>query len=115
MTQLLEKIVKNAIMEKKYIFGSKQVFSSIKNSKLIIISKLINNPILEQIISEAKKENIPVIIIQNSNYKIEKIFSIQFRVSVMSITSLSDQNIKLLLQESQNVDSSSNNLSYKFK
>ena len=115
MTQLLEKIIRNAITEKKYVFGSKQVFTSIKNSKLVIISKLIANSILDKVISEAKKENIPVVIIQNPNYKIEKICGIQFRVSVMSITSLSEQNIKLLLQESQNADSKPNNLSYKFK
>ncbi len=115
MTQLLEKIVRNAIAENKYIFGSKQILSSIQNSKLIIISKLIDNPILVKVIHEAKKENIPIIIIQNPNYKIEKICGIQFRASVMSITSINDQNIKLLLQESQNIDSKSNNSSYKFK
>lgn len=103
MSQLLKKIIQNSIKEKKYVIGSKEVLSSIKNSKLIIISKLIKNNITNKILSEAKNEKIPILFIENQNLKIEKISNIQFRASIVSVTSFNDQDVKSLLQTAKTI------------
>jgi len=55
----LEKALKDAIKEKKHILGVKQVLGSIKNSKLVILSKSISNIHENEINESAKKEKIP--------------------------------------------------------
>ena len=49
MTKLLEKALADAIKERKRTLGTKQVISSMKNSKLVVIS--------QSITSETAKKN----------------------------------------------------------
>ena len=49
MLKLLEKVIKDAIEEDKCIFGTKEAISEIKNSKLILLSRSIEEKMLEKI------------------------------------------------------------------
>ena len=55
MAKLLEKTLKDAIKENNHVIGTKQVMSSIKSSKLVIISTSIPSSTIQQIEDNTKK------------------------------------------------------------
>ena len=93
MAKLLEKTLKDAIKEDNHVIGTKQVISSIKSSKLVIISKSIP--------SSTKKENIPLLHFEGTSIMLGKLCGLQFRVSTISLKSLSNTNIQAILKESE--------------
>ena len=99
MIKILSRILNNAIKEKKFVLGSKEVLTSIKNSKLIITSKSIHYKMIDEIQKNAKQNKIPVINIDDSSIILGKMCGFPFRVSAMSLTSINDQDIKSLLQQ----------------
>ena len=54
MAKLLEKTLKDAIKENNHVIGTKQVMSSIKSSKLVIISQSIPSSTIQQIEDNTK-------------------------------------------------------------
>ncbi|MEX0657137.1 MAG: ribosomal L7Ae/L30e/S12e/Gadd45 family protein [Nitrosopumilaceae archaeon] len=101
MSKLLEKTLKDAIKEKKRILGSKQILAAMQNSKLIVLSQSISQNMEEKIQESAKKEKIPTLNFEGSSVALGRLCGLQFRVSAISLTSLSDTNIKSLLKETK--------------
>ncbi|MFB5645352.1 MAG: ribosomal L7Ae/L30e/S12e/Gadd45 family protein [Nitrosopumilaceae archaeon] len=101
MSKLLEKSLKDAVKENKCTLGSKQVLGSLKDSKLIVVSNSIQNPITEKIQSDAKKAKVPTVHFDGSSVSLGKLCGLQFRVSTVSFNSLSDSNIKSILKEAE--------------
>ncbi len=101
MSKLLEKTLKDAIKEKKRILGSKQILATMQNSKLIVLSQSIPQNMEEKIQKSAKKEKIPTLIFEGSSVALGRLCGLQFRVSAISLTSLSDTSIKSLLKETK--------------
>jgi len=60
MAKLLEKALTGAIKERKHILGTKQVISSMKNSKLVIISKSVSTEITKKIEESAQNDSVPL-------------------------------------------------------
>ena len=56
MAKLLEKALTGAIKERKHILGTKQVVSSMKNSKLVVISQSIPTEIAKKIEESAQND-----------------------------------------------------------
>ncbi len=101
MIKLLEKALKDGIKGNKCTLGSKQVLTSLKNSKLVVISKSVRQNISEKIQSDAKKAKIPAIQFSDSSVSLGKLCGLQFRVSTVSFNSLSDSNIKSIMNEAE--------------
>lgn len=101
MSKLLEKTLKDAIKSEKCVLGTKQVSASLKNSKLIVISQSIPQNITDNIEKNAKKEKITTLRFQGTSVTLGKLCGLQFRVSLIAITSLSDTNVKSVLKESE--------------
>lgn len=101
MSKLLEKTLKDAIKERKRILGSKQILAAMQNSKLIVLSQSISKDVEEKIQKSAKKEKIPTLNFEGSSVALGRLCGLQFRVSAISLTSLSDTNIKSLLKETK--------------
>jgi|TARA_B100001245_G_scaffold132832_1_gene98450 large subunit ribosomal protein L30e len=99
MTKLLEKAIKDAIKKRKPTIGTKQVMNSIKNSKLIIISQTISNEKTKKIEKNAKNNNIPILNFEGSSVALGKLCGLQFRVSTISLDSLSNTNAQAILKE----------------
>ena len=100
MGKLLEKTLKDAIKSEKYVVGTKQVSKSLKDSKLIVISQSIPKDITDNIEKNAKKEKIPTFKFKGTSVALGKLCGLQFRVSLIAITSLSDSNVNSVLKES---------------
>jgi large subunit ribosomal protein L30e len=101
MSKILEKALKEAKKEKKSILGSKEVLNSLKNSKLIVLSQSAPKKMAEKIIEGAKKEKISTVQFEGSSVALGRLCGLQFRVSTISLTSVSDANIKSIMKESK--------------
>ena len=100
MRKILEKTLKDAMKEKTSILGSKQVLGSLKNSKLIVVSQSAPNKAAEKIREGAKKEKISTVEFEGSSVALGRLCGLQFRVSTIALTSVSDANIKSIMKES---------------
>lgn len=100
MSKILEKALKDAIKEKKCTIGTKEVMNSLKTSKLILLSDSVEKNTSETIQENAKKEKVPMVQFEGSSVALGRLCGLQFRVSSVSFTSLSDANIKSILKES---------------
>ena len=101
MSKMLEKALKDAIKENKCILGTKEVMGSLKDSKLIVMSNSVTGNSFEKIEESAKSSKVPTVTFQGSSVALGKLCGLQFRVSAVSFSSLSDTNIKSILTESQ--------------
>ena len=98
-TKLLEKSLTEAIKEKKRIIGVKQIIASIKNCKLIVISQSVPTDKTKKVEENAQNENIPIIHFEGSSVSLGKLCGLQFRVSAISFSSLTNTNAQAILNE----------------
>ena len=61
MAKLLEKALTGAIKERKHTLGTKQVVSSMKNSKLVVISQSVSTEIAKKIEESAQNDSVPLL------------------------------------------------------
>ena len=99
MTKLLEKAIKDALKEGKCGIGTKQPISSIKNSKLVIISQSVPALKVKKVENSIQNEKIPIIHFKGSSIMLGKLCGLQFRVSAVSLYSLADTNTQAILKE----------------
>ena len=99
MAKLLEKIIKDAMDDKKCTLGAKEVIGSMKNSKLIILSQSIPKGTLQKIQETATSSKIPLLNFKGSSVELGRLCGTQFRISALSLKTLSETNLKTLLKE----------------
>lgn len=105
MSKILEKALKDALKEDKLTMGAKQVLNSVKNSKLIVLSQSVEKEMFEKIESDAKKEKIPFVNFQGTSVALGRLCGLQFRISTLSFTSITDANIKSILKDTDTEES----------
>ena len=98
-TKLLEKAIKDTIKKRKPTIGAKQVIHSMKNSKLIVISQTVPSEKIKKVEKNAKNNDVPVLNFEGSSVALGKLCGLQFRVSVISLDSLSNTNSQAILKE----------------
>ena len=101
MSKILEKSLRDAHKEGSMTIGVKQVLNSVKNSKLIVLSQSVNREMFEKIETDAKKEKIPLVNFQGTSVALGKLCGVQFRISSLAFTSLTDANIKSILKDTE--------------
>ena len=99
MAKQLEKALTNAIKERKRTLGAKQIISSMKNSKLVVISQSVPTQIAKKIEESAQNDNVPLIHFNDTSVILGKLCGLRFSVSAISINSLSDTNVQAILKE----------------
>lgn len=99
--KILEKTLKDAMNENTSILGSKQVLNSIKKSKLVILSQSASRALADKILEYTKKEKVSTLHFEGSSVALGKLCGLQFRVTTLSLTSLSDANITSIMKESE--------------
>ena len=99
MARLLEKALVDAIKERKRTFGAKQILSSMENSKLVVISRSLSTNLSKKIEETAQNHNVPLIHFNDTSIELGKLCGIKFRVSVISLSSLSNTNTQAILKE----------------
>jgi large subunit ribosomal protein L30e len=99
MAKLLEKIIKDAIEDGKYSFGTKEAISTIKNSKVIVLSNSISEKVFEKVQEVAKSSKVPTLNYRGSSVELGRLCGTQFRISALSLKTLSDTNLKAITKE----------------
>jgi len=77
----------------------KQILSSMKNSKLVVISQSVPTKTAEKIEESAQNDNVPLIHFNDTSVILGKLCGLQFRVSAISLSSLSNSNVQAILKE----------------
>ena len=101
MSKILEKSLRDAKKEDQLTMGTKQVLNSLKNSKLIVLSQSIKKEMFEKIELDAKKEKIPLVNFQGTSVALGRLCGLQFIISTISFTSITDANIKSILKDTE--------------
>ena len=99
MAKQLEKALTDAIKTRKRTLGTKQITSTIKNSKLVVISKSIPSLSAEKIKKTAQDNNVPLVHFNDTSVTLGKICGLPFRVSAISLSELSNTNVQAILKE----------------
>ena len=99
MAKLLEKALTNAIKERNRDLGTKQIMSSMKNSKLVVISQSVPTNTAKKIEESAKNDSVPLLHFNDTSVVLGRLCGLQFRVSAISLSSLSNTNIQAILKE----------------
>ena len=87
--------------DNKCSFGTKQVVTSIKNSKLVILSEPIPKNMSQKIHENAKNSNVSTMDFKGSSVALGRLCGAQFRISALSLKTLSDTNLKSILKEAE--------------
>ena len=77
------------------------MLNSIKSSKLIVISQSVPKNAAKTIQESAKKQKVSTVQFEGTSVALGRLCGLQFRVSTISLTSVSDANIKSILKESE--------------
>lgn len=101
MSKILEKTLKDAQKENTLTIGTKQVLNSMKDSKLIVLSQSVKKEMFAKIESDAKKEKVPLVNFQGTSVALGRLCGLQFRISTISFTSITDANIKSILKDTE--------------
>ncbi|MBC8251576.1 MAG: ribosomal L7Ae/L30e/S12e/Gadd45 family protein [Candidatus Nitrosopelagicus sp.] len=101
MNKQLEKTLKDAVKDDAFIIGAKQVLGSISKSKLVLLSKSVPSHISEKIEDDAKKSKVSTITYNDTSVNLGKLCGLQFRVSAISLTNITDADIKTLQKETE--------------
>ncbi len=101
MVKLLEKAIKDAVDDDKCSFGTKEVISSIKSSKLVVISHSVPSPMTQKIIEAAKNAKVQTLNYEGSSVELGRLCGAQFRISTVSLKTLSDANLKAIIKDAE--------------
>ena len=99
MAKQLEKALTDAIKTGKRVLGTKQITSTIKDSKLVVISRSVPTLSAQKIEETAQNNNIPLIHFNDTSIILGKLCGLPFRVSAISLNALSNTNVQAILKE----------------
>lgn len=101
MSATLEKAIKDALKEDKFILGTRQVINSLKNSKLVVLSESVKKDDITKINEIAQKEKVPVITFKGTSVALGKLCGLQFRIASASFTNIAEATVKSIVKESE--------------
>ena len=96
MAKLLQKALVSAVKERKRVLGTKQIISSMENSKLVVISRSLSTNLTKKIEETAQNNNVPFVHFNDTSVILGKLCKLPFRVSAISLSSLSNTSIQAI-------------------
>ena len=95
----LEKVIKDAIAADKYKSGVKEVFQSIKGSKLIIVSKSLEPEYRQKLEDQTKSTSVAIYEYPGTSVQLGKLCNKPFRVTALAIKSGTADEISAIMSE----------------
>jgi large subunit ribosomal protein L30e len=95
----LDKVIKDAISSDKYKSGVKEVLSSVKGSKLIILSSSVSAADRSRLEQEAKGASVAVYDYPGTSVQLGKMCNKPFRITAIAIRSGNAEEIGAILSE----------------
>jgi len=94
----LEKIIKEAKSSNKYKEGLKEVRSSVKGSKLIIVSTSLTITDKQFIEKHCNELKVPIYYYSDNSIKLGRLFNRPYRISTVALKSIADEDVNALLE-----------------
>ena len=98
----LEKTVKEAISSNKCKIGTREVMSSIKGSKLVIVSNSLMEKDKSKILEEANNAQIPILQFDGNSIQLGKLCNKPFRIRALSLKIGNENEIEEIIKEFRN-------------
>ncbi|GIU70878.1 MAG: hypothetical protein KatS3mg003_0357 [Candidatus Nitrosocaldaceae archaeon] len=95
----LSKILKNS---HNYLIGSKEVLKNIEKAKIVIYADTLEPKIKEKAESICKDRSIPIYNSNNTSLELGRLCNKPFRVSILALTDIDDNDLQMLLKEINN-------------
>ncbi len=95
---LLSKVVKDAMKGGKSALGAKEVIASMKGSKAVLCTRSIPQGLGSKIRDEAKEQGVQVIELPHSSADLARLVGRPYKVSAMTLRSVSESEIKQLMR-----------------
>lgn len=95
----LEKVIKDAVAANKYKSGAREVLSSAKSSKLVIVSKSMDAADRAKLDEQAKSANIAVYEFNGNSVQLGKLCNKPFRVTAIALKGTTDAEIQAVMAE----------------
>ena len=99
MAKQLEKALTDAIKARKRVLGTKQIISTIKDSKLVVITKSVPTLSAKKIEKTAQDNSVPLVHFNDTSIILGKLCGLPFRVSAISLSALSNTSVQAILKE----------------
>ena len=97
----LEKVIKDAVTADKYKGGLKEVFQSVKGTKLIILSKSVGLNERAQLEEQAKSANVAIYEFSGNSVQLGKLCNKPFRMTAIAIKSGTAEEINAIISEKE--------------
>lgn len=101
MNKLLQKTLRDEIKEDRCVLGTKQALGSISDSKLLVISRSVPSDSMDRIGKAAESHGVQTLSFAGTSMALGRLCGRQFRVSVVSFNSLTEDSVKSLMRESE--------------
>jgi ribosomal protein L30E len=92
----LAKILKDSMKGGKYILGAKEVVSGMKGSRVILCTKSLPPRLEAMVRSEAQRLEVPIVDLKASSSELARMIGRPFRVSVIALRTLGENELKQL-------------------
>ncbi len=102
LLKALEKLIKEAVTSGKYKKGAKEVMKFVKGSKLILVSDSVSDGNRGNIEDQAKSMGIPVLKFHGTSVTLGRACNRLHRISVLSIRTGTEEEIRNILSEKVN-------------
>lgn len=102
--KILNKVIKDLVSPGKYKCGTREVLSSIKASKLLVLSESVPISIRAEIEEKSKESTVPICYFKGNSVQLGKLCNKPFRVSVIALKSGTEEEINVILSSQQNVN-----------
>ncbi len=99
MSKILSKVLRNAMVNNGYIVGGKEVLKSIDKARLVILSNTVDKELKKKIEEACKSRSIPIYKIDNTSKELGRLCNKPFRVSMLSLSYIEDNDLEALLRD----------------
>jgi len=94
--QALGRVLKEAMKGGKYTLGTKEVFSEVKSSKIVIAASTVSGKAGEALRQEAEKNKVPMVTIDKNSAQLGKLLGRPYKVSAIALRQISESDLRSL-------------------
>ena len=98
-TQVLTRVLKDAVKSGKYTIGTKNVISELKSAKVVIAANSVPKSMEDgSLTKETMKSKVPLVRVDRSSAEIGKLMGRPFRVSAVALRAVSEGDLRILVE-----------------
>ncbi len=101
MAKRIEKLTRESISSNKYKAGIREVITSVKGSKLIIISESVGQKMRKELEDRAASLNVPLYHFKGSSLQLARMCGVPYKISAISLKTGNVEDVNIILQDKE--------------